>query len=211
MNGRVFGFLMFPEFEELDLVGPWEMATMWGAYAGGPRCLTVAAHAGPMRCAKGLSVAADHGFGDCPPLDYLLVPGGFSAFDAMNDPPTLDFVRRQARDARAVLSVCTGSFILAAAGLLAGRTATTHWKALPKLAEVPGVTVRQDRYVHDGNVWTSAGVSAGIDLLLAFIAEQDGPDVAGVVQFNAEYYPDRVLHGTAHRVDHAPAYVKALG
>lgn len=210
MNGRIFGFLMFPEFEELDLIGPWEMATMWGSYAGGPRCVTVAAQAGPMRCAKGLAVAADHGFADCPELDYLLVPGGFSAFTAMQDPATLDFVCRQASTARAVLSVCTGSFILAAAGLLDGRAATTHWKALPRLAEVPGVTVRQERYVRDGNVWTSAGVSAGIDLLLAFIAAEDGADTAGIVQFNAEYYPDGTLHGRAHRAAEAPAYVKAL-
>lgn len=209
MSERVFGFLMFPAFEELDLIGPWEMATMWGAYAGGPRCVTVAAQAGPLRCAKGLSVAADHGFDDCPPLDYLLVPGGFSAFDAMKDPATLDFVRRTARDARAVLSVCTGSFILAAAGLLEGRAATTHWKALAQLAQVPGVTVRQQRYVRDDPVWTSAGVSAGIDLLLAFIAAQDGDEVAGAVQFNAEYYPDGALHGSAHRGAQAPAYVKA--
>lgn len=210
MNGRVFGFLMFPAFEELDLVGPWEMATMWGAYAGGPRCVTVAAAPGSLRCAKGLAVAADHGFEDCPKLDYLLVPGGFSAFVTMRDAPTLDFVRRQVAGARAVLSVCTGSFILAAAGLLEGRAATTHWKALPRLAEWPGVIVRQQRFVRDDTVWTSAGVSAGIDLMLAFIAAEDGAEAAGKVQFNAEYYPDGTLHGIAHQVPEAPAYIKAL-
>lgn len=210
MKERVFGFLMFPAFEELDLIGPWEMATMWGAYAGGPRCVTVAAQAGPLRCAKGLSVAADHGFDDCPALDYLLVPGGFSAFDVMKDAATIEFVRARARQARAVLSVCTGSFVLAAAGLLEGRAATTHWKALAQLAQLPGVTVRQARYVNDGPVWTSAGVSAGIDLMLAFIASEHGAETAGAVQFNAEYYPDGVLHGSAHRSPQAPAYVKSL-
>jgi transcriptional regulator GlxA family with amidase domain len=207
---RVFGFLMFPEFEELDLIGPWEMATMWGAYAGGPRCITVAAEAGPIRCAKGLQVAADHGFADCPKLDYLLVPGGFSAFVTMQDERTLNFIRQRSANARTVLSVCTGAFILAEAGLLAGRTATTHWKALPRLAALPGVTIRQERFVRDGDVWTSAGVSAGIDLMLAFIAAEDGPEAASAVQFNAEYYPDCTLYGTVHKAAEAPAYVKAL-
>ena len=210
MAERRFGFLMFPGFEELDLVGPWEMAAMWKAYAGGPQCLTVAATEGAMRCAKGLTVNADLGFAACPMLDYLLVPGGYSAFEAMRDATTLDFVRRQAEGARAVLSVCTGAFVLAAAGLLQDRCATTHWKALHRLSAWPGVSVRQERYVHDGAVWTSAGVSAGIDLLLAFIAAEDGEEAAGTVQFNAEYYPEARLHGMAHRGPEAPAYVRAL-
>lgn len=210
MQTRRFGFLMYPAFEELDLIGPWEMATMWGHYSGGPACLTVAAVAGPIRCAKGLTVAADHAFADCPPLDYLLIPGGFAAFDVMQDAATIAFVQRQAANARAVLSVCSGSFILAAAGLLEGRAATTHWRAVSRLAELPGVTVRQERFVRDGRIWTSAGVSAGIDLMLAFIAAEAGAETAGRVQFNAEYYPSGQIYGSAHRSPEAPAYVKAL-
>ncbi len=112
-----FGFLMFPAFEELDLIGPWEMATMWQTYAGGPECLTLAERAGEIRCAKGLRVTADHGFDTVGQLDYLLVPGGFSAFEEAKNPAMIEFVRRAARHARAVLSVCSGSFILQAAGL----------------------------------------------------------------------------------------------
>jgi transcriptional regulator GlxA family with amidase domain len=92
----MFGFLMFPGFEELDLVGPWEMATMWHAYAGGPACVTVAKTAGPVRAAKGLQTVADVGFADCPSLDYLLVPGGFAVFDVMRDDATLAFLRERA-------------------------------------------------------------------------------------------------------------------
>ncbi|SJZ69609.1 transcriptional regulator, AraC family [Enhydrobacter aerosaccus] len=210
MTQRRFGFLMFPAFGELDLIGPWEMATMWNAYAGGPQCLTVAATAGPIRCAKGLAVSADVGFDDCPSLDYLLIPGGFSAFDAAQDPEVVRFVRERAATARAVLSVCTGAFILAAAGLLRNRTATTHWKALDRLAAMDGITVRQERWVRDGAIWTSAGVSAGIDLLLAFIAAEDGDATAGTVQFNAEYYPEGKTYGDAHRGSQAPTYVRRL-
>ena len=204
-SGRSFGFLCFPAFEELDLIGPWEIATMWSSYARGPRCLTVAASTSPMKCAKGLTVVPDVDYAACPGLDYLLVPGGFSAFEAMKDPALIDFLTRQAAGARAVLSVCTGSFILGAAGLLAGKRATTHWKALPRLRALPGVRVEETRWTRDDKVWTSGGVSAGIDLMLGFIAAEAGEAVASSVQWNAEYYPDDIRYGSAHVSVEAPA------
>jgi transcriptional regulator GlxA family with amidase domain len=206
----MFGFLMFPGFEELDLVGPWEMATMWHAYAGGPACVTVAKTAGPVRAAKGLQTVADVGFADCPPLDYLLVPGGFAVFDVMRDDATLAFLRERAAGARAVLSVCTGSFVLAAAGLLRpGMRAATHWKGAERLRAL-GIDVVEERWTRDGAIWSSAGVSAGMDLLLAFIAHEAGDTAAGTVQFNAEYYPDGRRYGAAHHDPQATAYIRAL-
>ena len=80
-----FGFLMYHKYEELDLIGPWEMATMWRDYARGPECVTVSETGGAVLCAKGLKTAADYAFADCPKLDYLLVPGGFAAFDEMKN------------------------------------------------------------------------------------------------------------------------------
>jgi transcriptional regulator GlxA family with amidase domain len=192
---RTFGFLMFPKFEELDLIGPWEMATMWRDYARGPSCLTISENGGLITCAKGLKTTADVSFADCPALDYLLVPGGFAAFDEMRNARLLAFVRERAATASHVLSVCTGSFILHAAGLLDGRCATTHWKARDDMRKLPGVTVLDDRWVRDGNVWTSAGVSAGMDLALGFIEAIDGAKAAGSVQKNAEYYPDGRVYG----------------
>lgn len=196
---RRFGFLMFPAFEELDLIGPWEMATMWRDYSGGPECLTVSQAGGPVTCAKGLKCAADYSFADCPEIDYLLVPGGFSAFDEMKNAVLVDWVRGRGAACRHLLSVCTGSFILQAAGLLDGRQATTHWKAMAQLGALPGVRAVKQRWVRDGNVWTSAGVSAGMDLLLGFIAAIDGAEAAGSVQHNAEYYPDGRVYGDAAR------------
>ncbi len=193
-DGRRFGFLMFDRFEELDLIGPWEMATMWRDYAGGPGCVTVGETAGEVTCAKGLVTRAEHSFATCPPLDYLLVPGGFSALDEMHNERLVGWVRERAGTCRHVLSVCTGAFILQAAGLLDGRRATTHWKAMDGLRDL-GIDAVKQRWVRDGNVWTSAGVSAGMDLLLGFIAEIDGDRAAASVQHNAEYYPDGCIHG----------------
>lgn len=195
-DARRFGFLMYPKYEELDLIGPWEMATMWRDYAKGPACVTVSAAGGRVDCAKGLKSVADHSFADCPPLDYLLVPGGFAAFDEMRNEALVAWVRATAASAQHVLSVCTGSFILQAAGLLEGRKATTHWKALDMMRKLPGVTTVEQRWVRDGNVWTSAGVSAGMDLLLGFVEAIDGPEAAGAVQKNAEYYPDGRIYGS---------------
>ncbi len=192
---RRFGFLMFPNYEELDLVGPWEMATMWRDTAKGPECLTISEYGGPVTCAKGLKTTADVSFADCPMLDYLLVPGGIAAFDEMKNERLVGFIRGRASVAQHVLSVCTGSFLLQAAGLLDGRCATTHWIAMERLKKLPGVTAVQQRWVRDGNVWTSAGVSAGMDLLLGFIETIDGTKAAAAVQKNAEYFPDGRLYG----------------
>jgi transcriptional regulator GlxA family with amidase domain len=201
------GFLMFPDFEELDLVGPWEIATMWQAYAGGPQCVTVAEQRAEIRCAKGLRVLPEHDFASVGALDYLLVPGGFSAFDEAKNPQTLAFVRAVAARSRAMLSVCSGSFILQAAGLLDGRRATSHWKALDSLRAL-GVEVVEQRYVQDGALWTSAGVSAGIDMMLAFVADQAGEAEACTTQLNAEYYPDPRRYGSPQTHPQAPAYLR---
>jgi transcriptional regulator GlxA family with amidase domain len=209
LSARRFGFLMFPGFEELDLIGPWEMATMWQAYAKGPNCVTVAARRDEIRCAKGLRVLPEHDVASVGALDYLLVPGGFSAFDGAKNADTLAFVRDRAAGAKAVLSVCSGSFILLAAGLLAGRRATTHWKAIAGL-RAAGVQVQEERFVHDGVLWTSAGVSAGIDMMLAFIAAEAGEQAAYLTQLNAEYYPDGQHHGSPQTHPEAPAYIRRL-
>ncbi|WP_416797622.1 DJ-1/PfpI family protein [Ciceribacter azotifigens] len=203
------GFLAYPGVEELDLVGPWEMATMWQTYAGGPDCLVVGAGKGSVRCAKGLVIGAEYDFATCPSLDALVVPGGFSAFDEMRNERLIGFVRDNGGEGKNILSVCSGSFILLAAGLLKNRRATTHWKVLDRLREA-GVDVVEERFVRDGNVWSSGGVSAGMDLMLHFIAETAGADTAGEVQHNAEYYPTRRLYGSAHLSSGMPAYMKTL-
>lgn len=204
-----FGILVFDDVEELDFVGPWEMLTMWSKLAEGPSpCLIVAQNPGPVRCAKGLSINPHVSFADCPPLDYLLVPGGQGTRREVSNPVLLDFVAAQARQARAMLSVCTGSFVLHAAGLLSGRRATTHWASLDRMRALGDVTVLEERWVQDGTVWTSSGVSAGIDLMLAFIAATAGDEVAGQVQLAAEYYPEGRRYGSADLQARGPGYLR---
>jgi transcriptional regulator GlxA family with amidase domain len=204
-----FGVLIFPDAEELDFVGPWEMITMWKKVADGPQdCLIVAETIAPVVCAKGLSVNPHVSFDSCPQLDVLLVPGGQGTRREVGNSVLVDFVARQARGCSSVLSVCTGSFILHAAGLLAGRRATTHWGSLDRLRALGDVQVVEERWVRDGNVWSAAGVSAGIDLTLAFIAATAGEDAAGRVQLAAEYYPSGKAYGTGTSHAQAPAYVR---
>jgi transcriptional regulator GlxA family with amidase domain len=204
-----FGFLIFPGLEELDLVGPWEMVAMWSQHLQGPeKCLLVAQRMDPVVCAKGMSINPHVSFAECPPLDCLLVPGGQGTRTEVDNEVLIRFVADQARGAQAVLSVCTGSFILHRAGLLSGKRATTHWASLPRLRALGDVVVVEERVVRDGKVWTSAGVSAGIDLALAFIESVAGEAVAGKVQFGAEYYPSGRRFASFHQSPQAPAYLK---
>ncbi|GJL53313.1 MAG: thiazole biosynthesis protein ThiJ [Nitrospirales bacterium] len=206
-----FGVLVFNQVEELDFVGPWEMLTRWSKLPEGPEsCLIVAQTLAPIICANGLSINPHVSFPNSPTLDYLLIPGGQGTRQEVNNPNLVAFVATQAQNCKAVLSVCTGSFLLHAAGLLSGKKATTHWGSLERLRALGDVTVVEDRYVQDGNVWTSAGVSAGIDLMLAFIASEAGEETAGKVQFGAEYYPSSTKYGGFEKQAQAPAYLQNM-
>jgi len=202
-----FGFMMYPGYEELDLIGPWELATMWKTYAGGPDCVTVAQTRDEIRCAKGLLTRAGATYAEVGPLDYLLIPGGFASFEELKNPVSVEFIREQAKGAKAVLSVCTGTFLLHAAGLLEGRKAATNWKTIARLREL-GVEVVEERYVGDGPVWSSAGVAAGMDMLLAFIAHVAGPEAAWTTQYQAEYIPEAKAYGPLSAWENAPRYAR---
>ncbi|MPM67899.1 Isonitrile hydratase [bioreactor metagenome] len=204
-----FGFLIFPDLEELDLVGPWEIISLWSKFAQGPeKCLMIAENPGPVVCSKGMSINPHVTFADCPPLDFLLVPGGEGTHTEVDNPSLIRFIARQAENCTAVLSVCTGTFILHRAGLLTNKRATTHWASLPRLRELGDVEVVEERIVRDGNIWTSAGVSAGIDLALALIEYLTNEKTAGKIQLGAEYYPSGRSYGMVHKIPQAPEYVR---
>ncbi len=190
MVTKTFGILLFPDAEELDFVGPWEVFTTFARFFYKDwQVLTVAQTLGSVRAAKGMLFTPDHDFEGCPPLDLLLVPGGQGTRREVDNQTLIEFVRRTGQEAQWVTSVCTGTFILRRAGFLAGRRATTHWASLDQLRKEPDVTVVEQRFVHDGNVITAAGVSAGIDMALYLVGLLATPEVARNVQKVIEYYP----------------------
>lgn len=187
------GFLMFEDLEELDMVGPWEVFTMAAKIRPelGIRCVTIAPGGGTVRCAKGMRVVADHGFADTPALDILVVPGGQGTRREVDNPTLLDWIASVAPSCTWVTSVCTGSMLLAAAGPARGKRITTHWGAVElvrKRGEAAEV-LDDVRYVRDGNVVTSAGVSAGIDMALWLVGEIWEPGFARKVQRQMQYDP----------------------
>lgn len=182
--------MLFDGVEELDFVGPWEVLTMGRLLRPDDRVVTVSKTLDPVHCAKGMRVLPDHTWSDPPAHDVLLVPGGEGTRTLLHDPAALDFVKRSAQHARWVTSVCTGSLVLAAAGLLDGREATTHWAVLPELRKFEAVRVVEHvRYVRDGQLVTAAGVSAGIDMALWLFGQLASPADARKVQRAMQYDP----------------------
>jgi len=204
-----FGILLFPGAEELDAVGPWEMATLWARQPHGPsQCLLIAQAEGPVTCAKGMQLLPHVSVAPAPPLDVLLVPGGEGTRTEVANAELIAFIRQQSASCRAVLSVCTGAFMLHAAGLLSGRRATTHWASLDRLRALGDVEVVEERFTRDGAIWTSAGISSGLDLMLHFIAETAGDDVAAKVQLESEYFPASRIYGDAASSGQGSAYFR---
>ncbi len=141
-----------------------------------------------MKSSTGLVFSPTTRFDDCPPLDVICVPGGAGVGPLMEDPETLAFIQEQAAQARYVTSVCTGSLVLGAAGLLRGRKATTHWAYHDMLTTLGAVAVN-DRVVRDGNLLTGGGITAGIDFALTLASELVGADEAQLIQLQLEYAP----------------------
>jgi transcriptional regulator GlxA family with amidase domain len=187
--GLTTGFLIFPDAEELDFVGPWEVFTMARHVKTDDRCVTIAQSAAPVRCAKGLRVIPDHTFADAPELDVVLVPGGIGTRREVNNAELIDWLRKAGARARWVTSVCTGSLLLHEAGFAEGKRITTHWGFVKSLRERGANVLERVRYVRDGNLVTAAGVSAGIDMALWLLGQIHGVEVARQVQRAMEYDP----------------------
>ncbi|MFM2410878.1 MAG: hypothetical protein RL481_1706 [Pseudomonadota bacterium] len=177
-------FVLFDNVTQLDFSGPVQFLSRL------PGATTHVASK------DGKQVSTDCGFGilptisfvDCPQADIICVPGGHGVRQAIADAAIVDFVRKQAAGAQWITSVCTGSFILGAAGLLAGKRATTHW-AYTQLLPLFGATYEEARVVRDGNLVTAGGVTSGIDFALELMAMAKGEDVARTIQLALEYDP----------------------
>jgi transcriptional regulator GlxA family with amidase domain len=187
-----YGLLIFDQAEELDFVGPWEVFTVSSMLRGGAdTAVLIAERPGPVRCAKGMRVLPDHTLDDHPPLDVLLVPGGRGAreVEAHNETVTR-WIAKTAEQTTWISSVCTGAVLVHAAGPGRGRRMATHWSFEDELESRGDVTVVRDaRYVVDGELVSSQGVSAGIDSALWLVGRLHGRDHARAVRRHIQYDP----------------------
>jgi transcriptional regulator GlxA family with amidase domain len=190
---RTIGIMLFDGVEELDAVGPWEVLAYWAGNwpEDGWQVVTFARTAGDIQCAKGLVVRARHSWTDAPPLDVLVLPGGQGTRPFLNDPTMLDWIRDRRDEGTLMTSVCTGSLVFAAAGILNDRPATTYWDQLGLLQKLdPTIELRPlDRWVDSGEVITASGVSAGIDMALHLVRRLAGEERARAVRRGIQYDP----------------------
>jgi cyclohexyl-isocyanide hydratase len=195
-------FALYRRVTQLDFTGPHEVF----ARLPGARCILASATGGDLEADGGIVFAKVRRLAEIENCALICVPGGFGTIEAMEDQELLGQIRRLAKSARYVTSVCTGSLVLGAAGLLKGRRATSHWAWRDALAAF-GATPDPGRVVRDGNVITGGGVTAGIDFALAVTAEIAGGDYAQSVQLSIEYAPDPPF--SSGRPELAPAHILA--
>jgi len=190
---RQIAIFCFDDAEELDVVGPWEVLALWTQNFpdDGYRASLVSSDGRAVRCAKGLVLQPHSPAEELPAIDVLVYPGGLGTRPHLRDDARLEWVRAQQRTGTLMTSVCTGALVYAAAGLLRNRPATTHWAAIDELATIdPSISIRpDDRYVDDGDIVTSAGVSAGIDMALHLVDRLAGTDRARATRRGIQYDP----------------------
>src|SRR4029077_20251503 len=177
MAERLIGMLIFPRLTQLDMTGPYEVL----ARLPNTKVHLVAHTMAPVKSDRGMEIVPTVTIADCPQLDLVMVPGGPGQQDLMEDAVVLDFLRRQAAGAKYVTSVCTGSLVLGAAGLLKGKRATSHWAAIEHLKPLGAIPL-SEHVVVDGNIVTCAGVATGIDFALTLAGILEGEDVARQIQ-----------------------------
>jgi cyclohexyl-isocyanide hydratase len=197
------GLVLFPKLTQLDLTGPLQVFSS----VPGAKVHLIWKRIEPVVSDSVMTLIPTTTFADCPQLDVICMPGGVGTDDMVNDEEMLAFVRRQAEHARYVTSVCTGSLVLGAAGLLKGYRATTHWSAMDHLSPF-GATPTKTRVCVDRNRITGGGVTAGIDFALTLVAILVDRRTAEAIQLRLEYNPAPPF--SAGSPDTAPSEVKAL-
>ena len=201
---RRIGMLIFPRLTQLDMTGPYEVLARL------PNTVVdlVARTRDPVTTDRGMQILPTVTYADCSPLDVVMVPGGPGQQDLMEDEAALEFLRKVAASAKYVTSVCTGSLVLGAAGLLKGKRATCHWAAIDHLALLGAIPVRE-KVVVDGHIATGAGVTSGIDFALTLAAILEGEQVAREIQLQIEYDPAPPFNSGSPKTA-APAMLEAV-
>jgi len=186
-----YGLLIFDGAEELDFTGPWEVFTASGMLRNkGDAAVLIAERLDPVRCAKGMRILPDHTLDSHPPLDVVLIPGGQGTRREVSNPALIDWIKSVSAAAAWTTSVCTGALLLHEAGPARGRRVATHHGFEDALAARGDITVVRDaRYVVDGNIVSSQGVSAGIDMALWLVGRLHGREHARAVRRYIQYEP----------------------
>jgi cyclohexyl-isocyanide hydratase len=179
------GFLIFQNVTQLDFTAPFEVF----ARMPDSEVLLISKDMNPVISDKGLAFLPTHTFENCPQIDLICVPGGGGINQVIEDEISLDFLKQQAQKAKYITSVCTGSLVLAVAGLLDGYNATTHWLSIDLFRKFKHIEVIEERVVKDRNRFTGGGVTAGIDFALTVAAEIYGENIAKEIQLMIEYNP----------------------
>jgi len=191
---RLIGMLIFPRLTQLDMTGPYEVL----ARLPDTKVELIARTLDPVTTDRGMQIVPTVTYATCPPLDIVMVPGGPGQQDLMEDEEALAFLRRQAASVKYLTSVCTGSLVLGAAGLLRGKRATSHWASIETLKLLGAIPV-SEKVVIDGNIVTGAGVTSGIDFALSLAAILEGEAVAREIQLQIEYDPEPPFDGGSPR------------
>ena len=198
------GLILFPKLTQLDLTGPAEVFYRMP----GAKVQLLWKTIEPVSSDRGMAILPTMRFADCHALDLICVPGGAGQIDLMDDEETLDFLRRIAPACQLVTSVCTGSLVLAAAGLLEGYKATSHWSSIDQLSLLGAIPVAE-RVVRDRDRVTGAGVTSGIDFALTVVADLLGEEAAREIQLQMEYDPEPPFQSGSPR-SASPALVQAM-
>jgi transcriptional regulator GlxA family with amidase domain len=189
------GLVLYENVQPMDVIGPWEVLAMWKNVLQAPiEMALISENGGLVKCDDNIVLNAHCTFDDCPDLDYLIVPGGRGRREQVDNERLIAFIKTKAATAEKIISVCTGVFLLQKAGLLRNKSVTTYWRALAELRSFKDLQVAEERVVKSGNIWTTGGVSSGIDLAFELIAAIAGKEEAGRVQLLFEYFPKRTIY-----------------
>lgn len=189
---KTVGILLYDGFSNLDAIGPYAVFSS----LMGTKVFFVGTHKGVVQDARGMKVQVDTSINEVSHLDILLIPGGLQeTYELTRDEALLSWIKKIDNTSKYTTSVCTGAWILGATGLLEGKNATTHWYGKKILAENFGANIKDTRYTHSGKYWTSAGITAGMDMSLAILMEIAGEEYTKVVMLDLEYDPQPPIRG----------------
>jgi transcriptional regulator GlxA family with amidase domain len=204
---ETLGVLMYEKAQPIDIIGPWEVFSFWKNALHAPlEMLLISENGSYVPCDHGVVLKAHTDFEHCPSLDYLVIPGGRGRTTEVKNEKLISFIQEKGEKCQYILSVCTGAFLLHQSGLVKEESITTYWRALPELRSHSNLAIKEERIVKSGKIWTSGGVSSGIDLALSLIAEIAGKEVAGQVQLLFEYFPDHPSYASLDTVNQLPPY-----